>query len=111
MLITRPRISFGAMSCTSDVTVENTTINAAPVRNSSTSLTQSVRDPSFADYSNISQLPAHVMRQIRRFFEDYKVLENKKVIVDDLLGPDDAVKIILEAMDLYGKLRRGELQK
>jgi inorganic pyrophosphatase len=70
----------------------------------------SVRDPSFADYTNISQLPAHVMRQIRRFFEDYKVLENKKVVIDDLLGPDDAVKIILEAMDLYGKLRRGEIK-
>ena len=71
----------------------------------------SVRDPSFADYSHINQLPGHVMRQVRRFFEDYKVLENKEVVVEDLLGPDDAVKIILDAMDLYGKLRRGELHK
>ena len=71
----------------------------------------SVRDPSFADYTNINQLPGHVMRQVRRFFEDYKVLENKQVVVEDLLGPDEAVKIILEAMDLYGKLRRGELHK
>src|SRR5215510_2227179 len=69
-----------------------------------------VRDPSFADYTHINQLPVHVMRQVRRFFEDYKVLENKQVIVEDLLGPDEAVKIILEAMDLYGKLRRGELK-
>ncbi len=71
----------------------------------------SVRDPSVADYTNANQLPVHVMRQVRRFFEDYKVLEHKQVIVEDLLGPDDAVRIILEAMDLYGKLRRGEIQK
>ena len=44
MLITRPRISFGAMSCTSEVTVEKTTISDAPVKNSRMSLIQSVRD-------------------------------------------------------------------
>jgi len=38
------------------------------------------------------------------------VLEHKKVVVDDLLGPDDAVRIIFDAMDLYEKLRRGELK-
>ena len=71
----------------------------------------SVRDPSFADYTNKDQLPGHVMRQLRRFFEDYKVLENKQVVVEDLLGPEEALKIILEAMELYRKLRRGELTK
>ena len=44
MLITRPRISLGAVSCTSEVTVENTIISAAPVMNSSRSLSHIVRD-------------------------------------------------------------------
>ena len=70
----------------------------------------SVRDPSFADYTHKDQLPGHVLRQVRRFFEDYKVLENKKVIVEDMLGPEEALAIILEALELYGKLRRGELK-
>src|SRR5689334_5186806 len=71
----------------------------------------SVRDPAFVDYTDKDQLPGHVMRQVRRFFEDYKALEHKQVVVEDLLGPDDALKIILEAMELYRRLRRGEIGK
>ena len=70
----------------------------------------SVRDPSFDGCTDKAQLPPHVLRQVRRFFEDYKVLEHKQVVVEDLLGPEDALKIILEAMELYRKLRRGELK-
>jgi inorganic pyrophosphatase len=71
----------------------------------------SVRDPAFADYIDKSQLPSHLLREIRRFFEDYKVLEHKQVIVEDMLGKEDAVRIIREALDLYRQLRRGELRK
>jgi inorganic pyrophosphatase len=69
----------------------------------------SVRDPAFAEFSDKSQLPVHVLRQVRRFFEDYKVLEHKQVVVEDMLGPEEAVTIIREALELYRKLRRGEL--
>ena len=71
----------------------------------------SVRDPAFAAYTDKSQLPAHMLVEIRRFFEDYKVLEHKQVVVEDLLGVPDAVRIIREALDLYRQLRRGELTK
>jgi inorganic pyrophosphatase len=69
----------------------------------------SVRDPAFADYRDQAQLPAHVLREVRRFFEDYKALEHKQVIVEHLLGPAEAVQIIKDALELYRQLRRGEL--
>jgi inorganic pyrophosphatase len=71
----------------------------------------SVRDPAFADYTDKAQLPSHMLREIRRFFQDYKVLEHKQVVVEDLLGVPDALRIIREALDLYRQLRRGELRK
>ena len=71
----------------------------------------SVRDPAFADYTDHSQLPAHVLRQMRRFFEDYKVLERKQVVIEGLLGPAQALDIIRDALEMYRKLRRGELSK
>jgi inorganic pyrophosphatase len=74
-------------------------------------LAVSVRDPAFVHYTDKSQLPPHMFRQIRRFFEDYKVLEHKQVVVEDLLGVGDAVRIIRDALDMYRRLRRGELAK
>src|SRR5262245_36906943 len=65
----------------------------------------SVRDPSFADYTDKGQLPPHILRQVRQFFEDYKVLEEKEVVVEELLGPEDARVIIRDALDLYKRLR------
>ena len=66
----------------------------------------SVRDPSFEGYTDKAQLPPHVLRQVRRFFEDYKTLEHKQVVIEDLLGPEDAFRIIREALEMYRELRR-----
>ena len=33
-----------------------------------------------------------MLRQVKRFFEDYKVLEHKEAMIDDMLGPDDALE-------------------
>jgi inorganic pyrophosphatase len=71
----------------------------------------SIRDPWFADYQNREQLPPHVLRQLKRFFEDYKILEHKQVVVEDMLGVDEALAIIREALDLYRQLRRGDSKK
>ncbi len=69
----------------------------------------SMRDPSVYEYTDHQQLPSHVLREMQRFFQDYKVLEHKTVIIEDPLGPEEAITIIRESLDLYRKLRRGEL--
>jgi inorganic pyrophosphatase len=69
----------------------------------------SVHDPAFSQFTDKVQLPAHLLRELRRFFEDYKALEHKQVVVEDLLGPEQAVRIIKDALELYRRLRRGEL--
>ena len=71
----------------------------------------SVRDPAYAHITDKKQLPEHVLRELRRFFEDYKSLENKQVVVEDLLGPAEAVAVIIAALDLYRRMRRGEILK
>src|SRR6476646_7047789 len=36
-------------------------------------------DPAVQQYRHIDEIPQHVLRELRRFFEDYKKLENKGV--------------------------------
>lgn len=58
-------------------------------------------DPEFNTYYAISEIPHHRLRELRRFFEDYKQLEGKEVEVEDFFGPIEAVRVIEEAMDRY----------
>jgi inorganic pyrophosphatase len=61
-------------------------------------------DPAFNQYSHIREVPAHTLLELRRFFEDYKMLENKKVEVDELQGPYEASKIIRSSLIGYKEL-------
>jgi inorganic pyrophosphatase len=64
-----------------------------------------VDDADFSSYRDISELPAHRMRQLPRFFLDYKVLEGKEVTVEDPLGADVALSILQQAIDHYSANR------
>jgi len=55
--------------------------------------------------NDLSELPPHTMVELQRFFEDYKKLENKHVIVKDFLGKKEAFRIINESIGMYIKNR------
>lgn len=58
-------------------------------------------DPAFSNYWHISELPEHRLRELKRFFMDYKKLENKEVMVKDFFGPERAKSVIQDAMKSY----------
>lgn len=43
----------------------------------------------------------HRLNELRRFFQDYKVLEGKEVRVGDFSNPEEAKDAIRHAMGLY----------
>lgn len=58
-------------------------------------------DPAFNGFYHIGELPEHRLLELRRFFLDYKVLEDKEVKVHDFFGPDKARKVVRQAIERY----------
>jgi inorganic pyrophosphatase len=58
-------------------------------------------DPEYEHYRDVAELPPHRMRELERFFLDYKVLEQKTVNVEQLRGPGDAGQVVRDAVRLY----------
>ncbi|HWV71589.1 MAG TPA: inorganic diphosphatase [Pseudosphingobacterium sp.] len=57
-----------------------------------------------ANYINdLSELPPHTMKEIVRFFQDYKALEGKNVTIEKWMGKSFAYTCIQESLELYQK--------
>ena len=67
-----------------------------------------IDDAEYAHFRDISELPQHRMKQLPRFFLDYKILEDKQVTVEQPLGVDAAMPILKQAIVDY-EARRSEL--
>ncbi|MFH1453975.1 MAG: inorganic diphosphatase [Armatimonadota bacterium] len=60
-----------------------------------------LNDPEYAHYNDISELPEHKLKEIKRFFEDYKALENKTTSVESFQNAGKAAEIIRQNMEMY----------
>ncbi len=58
-------------------------------------------DPSMNHINDISELPDHFISEMRNFFEDYKKLEHKTVVVEEFQNKELAQEIVLKAIQDY----------
>ncbi len=62
-----------------------------------------IDDPAYSHYEHLNQVPTHVSRELDRFFRDYKLLEDKRVDVDEFYDRDHAFEVIEKATAAYVK--------
>lgn len=71
----------------------------------------SAGDPSINHINDISELSEHFIIELRNFFEDYKKLENKSPIVEELVGKETAIEIIVNSLEMYKDLFSNQKHK
>jgi inorganic pyrophosphatase len=64
-----------------------------------------IDDPAFSHYETLAAIPSHVMREVDRFFRDYKVLEGKGDLVNvgALYGVEQALDVIARSRAAYDR--------
>ncbi|MBT1686537.1 inorganic diphosphatase [Dawidia soli] len=61
------------------------------------------QDPSVSHIQDVKDLPQHLRAELKHFFESYKQLENKKVVVDEFLSKEKAEAILQASIKLYNE--------
>lgn len=59
------------------------------------------KDPSVNHIKRMEELPQHFLLELKNFFEQYKVLENKKVEIDTFQDQLIAYKVINDSINFY----------
>lgn len=64
-------------------------------------------DPSVNHIKSVEELPPHFIAELKNYFEQYKVLENKIVEIDEFQDKTIAMKILSDAIILYQEKFKG----
>ncbi len=59
------------------------------------------QDPSVSHISDVKDLPPYLFSELRHFFENYKTLENKKVVINEFLPKEQAYKVIEDSIKSF----------
>lgn len=63
-----------------------------------------LRDPTYNTFQDACELPAHIVEEIKHFFNVYKQLEHKTTTVLELYGREDAIKVIRDNIETYNAI-------
>ncbi|MBC7422628.1 MAG: inorganic diphosphatase [Ferruginibacter sp.] len=59
------------------------------------------KDPTVNHFTSVHDLPKHFIAVLKNYFEQYKVLENKVVEIDEFQDKEEAYKVIENAINFY----------
>lgn len=59
------------------------------------------KDITHAHIKDINDVPPHLLKEIQNFFETYKILENKNVVINGIFDRKRAYEIIQDSIQLY----------
>ena len=60
-----------------------------------------LNDPFYSQYGNITEIPGHIMDEIKHFFSVYKTLEGKATAIDEVKDVTVAKEIISDCIKAY----------
>ncbi|NCA67371.1 MAG: inorganic diphosphatase [Clostridia bacterium] len=58
-------------------------------------------EPTWNNIRDVSELPIHILNEIKHFFNVYKALEHKETTVMEIMGRERAIEIVEEAIRFY----------
>ncbi len=68
-------------------------------------------DPTYNHYKDVDDLPEHIFKEMKHFFQVYKQLENKTTAVREVGGTEEALSVIRDAIVRYKKTFGNDYQR